>query len=121
MEYDLDITNKGIYLHVRIEGVQCLSNFKDVWSRIGRECDKQASRRVLCEGCLEGSGMTLDIHEYRRRISETEVPQGTKIAIVCSNEDYDQFGFDARAVTTGMPVFPRIFTSVEEGVRWLTK
>jgi hypothetical protein len=37
MGYGLDITNKGIYLHVRLEGVQCLSNFKDVRSRIGRE------------------------------------------------------------------------------------
>ena len=27
MGYDLDIKNKGIYLHVRIEGVQCLGNF----------------------------------------------------------------------------------------------
>jgi hypothetical protein len=65
--------------------------------------------------------MTLDIHEYGRRISETDVPQGTRIAIVCSDEDYDQFSFDTRAVTTGLPVFPRIFTSAEEGVRWLTK
>ena len=66
MGYDLDITNKGIYLHVRIGGVECLSNFKDVWNRIGRECDKQASRRVLCEGCLEGSGMAgdMEIEEF---------------------------------------------------------
>jgi len=121
MSFDVDIENRGIYLHVRIEGVQCLQNFKEVWSRIGRECDKQASRRILCEGCLEGSGMTLDLTEYRKRISETDVPAGTKIAIVCSPEDYDQFGFETRSITTGMPVFPRIFRSVDEGVKWLTK
>ena len=121
MSFDLDIKNKGLYLHARIEGVQCLQNFKEVWDTIGRECHKQGSRRVLCEGCLEGVGLTLDLREYHRRIAATEVPAGTRIAIICSPEDYDQFGLETRAITTGMPVFPRVFRDVNEAARWLTK
>lgn len=121
MSFDLEIENKGLYLHARIEGVQCLHNFKEVWDRIGRECRKQGVRRVLCEGCLEGVGLTLDLREYHKRIAATEVPAGTRIAIICSPEDYEQFGFETRAVTTGMPVFPRVFRSVDEGAGWLVK
>jgi len=121
MTFDLEIENKGLYLHARIEGVQCLRNFQEVWDTIGRECHKQGTRRVLCEGCLEGAGLTLDLKEYHRRIAATEVPAGTRIAIICSPEDYDQFGFETRAITTGMPVFPRVFRDVNEAARSLMK
>ena len=63
----------------------------------------------------------LDLKEYHRRIAATEVPAGTRIAIICSPEDYDQFGLETRAITTGMPVFPRVFRDVNEAARWLMK
>ena len=61
MSFDLKIENRGIYLHVRIVFFQCIQNFKEVWSRIGRECGKQASRRVLCECGLVLLGRILDL------------------------------------------------------------
>ena len=121
MSYDLQIKNKGLYIHATIEGVDCLENFNKVWNKIARECIKQAARRILCEGCLEGSGMTMDLRQYGKKISETDIPSGTRIAIVCSPEDFDQFHFGERTSTTSMPVFPRIFRHREEAIEWLRK
>lgn len=121
MPYDLQIKNEGLYIHAKIEGVDCLENFKKVWNKIAKECNLQAATRILCEGCLEGSGMTMDLHQYGKKISETDIQAGTRIAIVCSPEDYEQFHFGERTSTTSMPVFPRIFRRREKAVEWLTK
>lgn len=119
--YDLKIQHRGRYLHAVMTGIESIQQFMDAWKEIAKECQMQACSRILCEGCLEGTGMAMGSEEYGKIISEIDLPVGTRIAVICSEERLKQVTFEERSVTTRIPVLPKIFFDAEEGINWLTK
>jgi hypothetical protein len=121
MAYKLSIQHKGQYLHLTVSGVTNLQNILAVWKKLAQVSKRLHITKILSEGCLEIPGYGENLHDYAKRISDTEIPTGTKIALICSTDRFEELSRSGSVLTTRFSVFPRVFTSVEEGIKWLTR
>jgi hypothetical protein len=76
MSYDLKINYKDNYIHAEISGIEKLENVLAVWMEIALACKGINFKKVLCEGCLKGSGPVQDIKEFAKYFMETGMPEG---------------------------------------------
>jgi hypothetical protein len=121
MAYKMSIQHKGQYLHLRVSGVTKLQNILAVWKKVAQVSGRLYITKILCEGCFEIPGYTGNLNDYGKRISDTEILAGTKIALICSADRFEDLSKSGSVLTTRFSVFPRVFTNVEEGIKWLTR
>jgi len=121
MAYKLSIQHKGRYIHVKVSGVTNLQNVLAIWKKIAQASRRLSLKNVLCEGCLDIPGYTGTLYDYGEKISGTDVPGGTRIALICSEEKYQELSQSGTVLTTRFSVFPKVFRDVGEGTEWLTK
>lgn len=121
MAYKLSIQHKGEYLHVKISGATNVQNVLAVWKKVAQVSRRLCVRKVLCEGGLEIPGYEIDLYDYGSRISGTDIPKGTKIALICRQGTYDKLSREGFVLTTRFSVFPQVFADRDKGIDWLTK
>lgn len=121
MAYKLSIQHKGKYIHVKVSGVTNFQNVLGIWKKIAQVSRKLYIYKVLCEGCLEIPGYEGNLYDYGKRISGTDIPSGTKIALICNEDKYEELLKSGTVLTTRFSVFPKAFIDVGEGIQWLTK
>jgi hypothetical protein len=121
MAYRLSIQHKGQYIHVKASGVTNLPNVLAIWKKVAQVCRRSSIKKVLCEGCLEIPDYKVTLYDYGSRISDTDIPNGTRIALICTHEMYEELSKSGTVSTTRFSVLPRVFTDIGEGIEWLTR
>lgn len=121
MAYQLNIRHRPNYLHVKVFGLTNLENALAIWKKVAQVSKRLCVRNVLCEGCLEIPGYEGSLYDYGKMISGADVLSGTRIAFICDEEKYRELSGTGTTMTTRFSVFPKIFSDVDEGIRWLTK
>ena len=121
MAYRLSIQHKGQYIHVKASGVTNLQNALAIWKKVAQVSRRSSIKKVLCEGCLEIPEYKVTLYDYGSRISDTDIPNGTRIALICKQDIYEELSKSGTVSTTRFSVFPRVFIDIDEGIKWLTK
>jgi hypothetical protein len=119
MSYKLAITEKPLYLHAVVTGLNSKENVMSYLEEIFHECSKRGYVRVLIEERLEGPRLDLmKVFQVASEGSKRVLGYFKAIAYVDVNAEGDLMAFaETVAFNRGLPV--RVFSSVADAEQWL--
>ena len=119
MSYELAITQKPVYLHVIVTGVNSRENVARYLEDIRNECTSRGCFRVLIEERLEGPRLgTMDVFQIASEGSARAPGSFEAIAYIDVNAEGELMKF-AETVATNRFLPVKVFSSVSDAEKWL--
>jgi hypothetical protein len=121
MDYALDLSFNGTYLHAIVTGSNTLQTMDRYFTDIRAALEEQRCKSVLIEKKLEGPGLdTFDVFEVIRSHARYARDHGLRIAYVDLNRDQYRttvaFGENLANI---LGVNAKVFSTAEAAGRWL--
>lgn len=119
MSYQLTLTQKPVYLHAVITGLNNKANVMRYLEELFRECQARNCFRVLIEERLDGPRIgTADVYQIAAEGSRNALGYFKAIAYVDANAAGNLMHFaEDVAVNRGLPV--KVFASTADAENWL--
>lgn len=119
MPFELNIENRGNFLHARVTGSNTADSVFGYMNGVREQCEKQGCFRVLIEENLEGPRFDeMEIFSLISSGSANALGFFKAIAYVDAQQDFDKVKFaETVAINRGIPV--AVFGSVEDAENWL--
>ncbi|MBP9211308.1 MAG: hypothetical protein KBF97_00840 [Bacteroidetes bacterium] len=122
MDYALDLSFNGTYLHAVVTGANTLQAMDRYFTDIRNALEQQRCKSVLIEKKLEGPGLdTFDVFEVIRSHARYARDHGLRIAYVDLNRDQYRttvaFGENLANI---LGVNAKVFSDADSAALWLT-
>ena len=121
MSYSIEIVVEHDHLRCTAGGEETLENVLSAWREVSSACEKHRCKKVLVDGFLKGDGPLLEIYDFGKKFHELGMPIGSRIAVVCAEEDLEKMKFAENVVATRAPVTAKVFLDRDEALEWLSQ
>ncbi|HEY6000839.1 MAG TPA: hypothetical protein VI078_16250 [bacterium] len=115
----LHVTKQDGYFLTACQGKASLSRILSGWSGLAERCIEEGINKIICQPHVPGPAEFLDVYQFGISFRDISWPPGTKIAIVCPEDDLPQYRIAEMMVENLRGPESRIFTSIEDARGWL--